>query len=130
MNDSELRQLCNQFLDAVERHDLDGVAATCAPEFTIWVNVAGAERTREENLQTLAEGRPGHRRRTLDDRTINTFATGFVVQHSVNIVEHDGGCRSLWACLVALCKNGQITRIDEYQDSSKFTDASSLAAPK
>jgi ketosteroid isomerase-like protein len=130
MNDGELRDLCHRFFDAIERHDLDEVAAIYAPGFSIWANVTGAEKTSEENIQTLAAGKPRHRRRTYDDRTINTFATGFVVQYSVNIVQHDGEHRSLWACLVAQCKNGQITHIDEYLDSSRFTDASRMATPK
>ena len=127
MNDGELRELCHRFFDAIERHDLEEIAAVYAPDFSVWANVGGTEKTKQENLQILAEGRQRHRRRTYDDRTINTFATGFVVQYSVNIVQHDGECRSLWACLIAQCKNGQITHIDEYLDSSKFTDASRMA---
>ena len=130
MNDGELRELCHRFFDAIERHDLDEVAGIYAPDFTIWVNVTGAEKTKHDSLQTLDAGKARHRRRTYDDRTISTFATGFVVQYSVNVVQHDGERRSLWASLVAQCKNGQITHIDEYLDSSRFTDASRSAAPK
>ena len=130
MTDGELRELCHRFLDAIERHDLDEVASIYAPGFSIWANVTGAEKTREESIQTIAEGKARHRRRTYDDRTINTFATGFVVQYSVNVVQHDGERRSLWACLVAQCKNAQITHIDEYLDSSRFTDASRVAMQK
>lgn len=130
MTDGELRELCNRFFDAIERHDLDEIANIYAPGFTIWVNVTGTEKAKQESLQTLDWGRSIHRRRTYDDRTINTFATGFVAQYSVNIVQHDGERRSLWACLVAQCKNGQITHIDEYLDSSKFSDAYRSAVPK
>ena len=38
----------------------------------------------------------------------------------MNVVQHDGRRSSLWACIVAQCKDGRITRIDEYLDSSKF----------
>jgi ketosteroid isomerase-like protein len=124
MTDGELRELCHRFFDAIERGDVDEVAAMYAPGFTFWFNVRGAETSREENLQTLSEGDARHRRRTYDGRTINTFDTGFVVQYSVNVVQHDGQRSSQWACLVARCKSGQITRIDEYMDSSKFTEAS------
>jgi ketosteroid isomerase-like protein len=127
MNDGELRQLCHRFFDAIERHDLEEIASIYAPGFSIWANVGGTEKTKQESLQILAEGKQRHRRRTYDDRRISTFASGFVVQYSVNIVQHDGERRSLWACLIAQCKNGQITHIDEYLDSSKFTDASRMA---
>jgi ketosteroid isomerase-like protein len=128
MKDGELRELCHRFFDAIERHDLDQVAAIYAPDFKLWVNVTGTEQTKEQNLGVLADGKSRHRRRTYDDRRISTFATGFIVQYSVNIVQHDGERRSLWACLVAQCKNGQITHIDEYLDSSRFTTASRSAA--
>ena len=120
MTDGELRELCHRFLDAVERNDLRTVAEVYAPEFRFWVNLTGAESSREENLKALAEGKALHRRRTYDDRSIRTFETGFVVQYSVNVVEHGGRRTSLWACVVAQCRDGRITRIDEYLDSIHF----------
>jgi ketosteroid isomerase-like protein len=123
MDDGDLRDLCNRFLDAVERGDLDAVAECYAPGFTFWANTPDAEQTREDNLKTLEWGKSVHRRRTYDDRSIQTFADGFVTQYSVNVVQQDGKKRSLWACIVARCRNGQITHIDEYIDSSKFSGA-------
>jgi hypothetical protein len=38
----------------------------------------------------------------------------------VNVVTHSGKRASLCACIVAQCKDGRITHIDEYLDSSKF----------
>ena len=130
MRDGELRQLCNRFLDAVERGDLDEVAACYAPDFAFWNNVTGTEQSAPENLETLRKGKSVHRRRTYDDRTINTFESGFVTQFSVNVVQQDGRRRSLCSCLIAWCREGQITRIDEYMDSSKFSDVNRKAAPK
>jgi len=120
MTDGELRTLCHRYFDAIERRDVQTVAALYAPEFTFWINLTGKEQSREENLETLAQGYALHRRRTYDDRTIHTFATGFVVQYSVNVVEHGGRRTSLWACVVARCHAGRITRIEEYLDSIHF----------
>ena len=120
MKDTELRELCHDFLDAVERSDLERVAELYAPDFSFWVNLTGSASTREQSLETLRAGRALHRRRTYDDRTIDTFATGFLARYSVNVVAHNGRRASLWACVVAQCKDGRITRIDEYLDSSKF----------
>jgi ketosteroid isomerase-like protein len=111
MNDGELRELCHRFFDAIERHDLDRVAALYAPGFSIWANVSGAEKTREENIQLLAEGKGRHRRRTYDDRTINTFDEGFVIQYTLSGIHHTGHRGALSACIVGLCRNGKITRI-------------------
>jgi hypothetical protein len=35
-------------------------------------------------------------------------------------VQHDGHRRALWICIVALCRDGRVTRIDEHMDSGKF----------
>jgi len=120
MTDRELRELCHRFLDAIERADTAAIAQIYAADFRLWANVTGAEITAEENLEILREGASLHRRRTYDDRTINTFEHGFMVQYSCNVVTHAGRHSSLWACLVAQCKDGKITRIDEYLDSGKF----------
>jgi uncharacterized protein len=120
MTDRELRELCHRFLDAVERTDVATLAQIYAPDFRLWANVGGAEIMAEENLKILRDGRSWHRRRTYDDRTINTFERGFMVQYSVNVVTHAGQRASLSACLIAQCKDGKITRVDEYLDSGRF----------
>ena len=120
MKDTELRELCNRYFDAVERRDVDAVADMYAPDFKFWVNLTGAESDREANLERLREGYALLRRRTYDDRRVDTFETGFVARYSVNVVQHSGRRTSLWACIVAQCRDGRITRIDEYLDSTKF----------
>jgi len=120
MTDRELRELCTRYFDAIERRDVDTVAELYAPDFGFWVNLTGAESSREQNLETLRDGYALLRRRSYDDRTIDTFETGFLVRYSVNVVAHDGRRASLCACIVAQCKDGRITHIDEYLDSSKF----------
>lgn len=123
MTDAELRNLCHRFFDAIERRDVAAIAACYAPDLKFWFNVTGTETTREQNLAALADGYARHRRRTYDDRIINTFDGGFIVQYTSTIAPHTGGRVALSACLVAQCKDGQITRIDEYMDSGKFTTA-------
>jgi ketosteroid isomerase-like protein len=120
MTDTELRELCHRFFDAIERADYDAVAQLYAPGFRFWVNLTGAESSAEENLAVLRDGTKLHRRRTYDDRIINTFDGGFIVQYWVNVVAHSGRRASLSACVIAQCRNGQILRIDEYLDAGKF----------
>lgn len=121
MTDAELRDLCHRFFDAIETRDVAAIEACYAPELRFWFNVTGAETTRQENLSALAGGYARHRRRTYDDRSVNTFDGGFIVQYTSTITPHTGGKIALSACLVAQCKNGKITRIDEYMDSGKFS---------
>ena len=43
-----------------------------------------------------------------------------MIQYTLAGVQHDGHKGALWICIVGLCRDGKITRIDEYMDSSKF----------
>jgi ketosteroid isomerase-like protein len=123
VKDTELRELCERYFDRVERGDVDGVAELYAPDFRFWVNLTGQETTAEQSLATLRDGKALHRRRTYDDRRVDTFETGFLARYSVNVVTHSGKRASLWACVVAQCRDGRITRIDEYLDGAKFRAA-------
>lgn len=128
MDEGEIRALVHRFFDAIERRDVDDVARIYAPGMKFWFNVTGQERTGAENLAAMNEGYKRHRRRTYNDRMVHTFDGGFIVQYTLNIVQHDGRASSLWACVVGLCRDGQITRLDEYLDSSKFSQALPAAA--
>jgi ketosteroid isomerase-like protein len=120
MTDGEIRELCNAFFDAYENRRVDVLARLYADDCIIWHNVFGRETTKEENLARFHDSYKGQRRRTYDDRTINTFDDGFVIQYSLNGVMHDGHRGSLWICIVGRVRDGQITRIDEYMDAGKF----------
>ena len=120
MTDGEIRELCNRFFDAYEGRRIDLLAEIYAPDCIVWHNVFGRETTGAENLAALPKSYTGQRRRTHDDRTINTFPGGFVIQYTLHGVQHSGHRGALWICIVGLCRDGKITRIDEYMDSSKF----------
>ena len=119
--DTKHRQLCHALLDAIEQGDTAGVDACYAPEMTLWANISGKEISREENLAVLEKGRSLHRRRTYDDRIVNTFDDGFMAQYTVTIVTHDGAKKALWACLVAEVRDGKITKLFDYLDAGKFS---------
>jgi ketosteroid isomerase-like protein len=119
-NDTEMRKLCHALLDAIEQGDLAGVDACYAPDMTMWANTSGTAMSREDNLAVLDKGRDMMRRRTYNDRTVNTFDDGFMAQYTVNVVAHDGTERALWTCLVAEVRDGKITKLFDYLDSGKF----------
>ena len=118
--DTEHRALCHALFDAIEAEDLDAVRACYAPDMTLWFNVTGQEVSGEDTVAAQVEGRKIQRRRTYDDRIINTFDDGYVVQYTCNIVLHDGERRSLSACAIATVHDGRIVHLAEYMDSSKF----------
>lgn len=120
MTEGEVRELCNRFFDAYETRDVEALDRIYAPDCVIWHNVFGRDTTRDENLAALPAGYKRQRRRTYDDRIINTFEDGFVIQYTLSGVQHSGHKGALWICIVGRCRDGQLTRIDEYMDSGKF----------
>lgn len=122
MTDSELRVLCNRFFDAYQDRRVDELADIYAPECVIWTNVFQKETSGDDNRAALPASYAKARRRTYDDRTINTFDEGFVIQYTLSGVHHTGHRGALSVCIVALCRDNKIIRIDEYMDTSKFRD--------
>jgi ketosteroid isomerase-like protein len=120
MDDAEIRQLCHAFFDAYQDGRVDVLRRILSDDCTIWHNVFGRETTRDENLAAYPNSYTGQRRRTYDDRIVNPFEDGFVIQYSLGGVMHTGHRGSMPICIVARCRDGQITRIDEYMDTSKF----------
>ena len=114
--DTEHRRLCHALLDAIEQGDLAAVEACYAPHMTMWANVTNAESSREENLEALRKGKSLHRRRTYNDRMINTFEDGFVAQYTIDVVALNGAKVSLSACLVAQVHDGTIVKLFDYLD--------------
>lgn len=120
MTEAETRDLCHRFFDAYEGQRVDLLAELYADDCVVWHNVFGREQSGEENLAALPAGYGMQRRRTYDDRIVHTFEGGFVIQYTLTGVQHDGHRGALWICIVAHCRDGRITRIDEYMDSGKF----------
>ena len=114
------RQLCHDLLDAIEEGDLDAVARCYAPDMTMWNNLSATTSTREENLAVLAQGYEIQRRRMYNDRLVDTFDDGFLARYTCHVVLHDGSTVALSSCLVATVRDGKITHLADYMDSSKF----------
>ena len=120
MTEEEIRDLCHRFFDAYENRQVHEVAKLYAPDCVIWNNVFNSEMTGAENVEKLPAGYLRQRRRVYNDRIVNVFEDGWVIQYTLNGVSLTGHAGGLWVCIVAHCRDGQITRIDEYLDSGKF----------
>jgi ketosteroid isomerase-like protein len=120
MAEGEIRELCHEFFDAYQDKRVDILDRVLADDCVIWHNVFGRETTKQDNLSKYHDSYRGQRRRTYDDRIIDVFHDGFVIRYQLGGVMENGQRGSLWICIVARVRDGQITRIDEYMDSSKF----------
>jgi len=118
--DSEVRDLCNRFLDAIEARDMDLIADLLSPDLQFWANFTNTTKGRDEMLQAISAGYSLHRQRHYNDRQIRALDGGFLAQYTCAITRHDGSTSALWAAMVADVRDGRIVRVDEYMDSGKF----------
>jgi ketosteroid isomerase-like protein len=113
----EITALATGFFDAIERGDIDAVAACYAEDVGVWHNTDGLVNTKAENLETLAGFIRGIPERRYENRRLVAFPGGFVQQHLLKGVRRDGKTVELAACLVCAVADGKITRLDEYFDA-------------
>ena len=116
MTDAELREVCNRFFDAYQDHKIEEVADVISDDFVVWMLPFDKTMEREPWLKATVPGWQSHRSRTYNDRQIETFDSGFVVRYTLNLTEHDGRKWHTRVCIVAQCRDGKITRMDEYID--------------
>lgn len=118
MNDQAMRALAKQFFDAVEAGDIDAVGEIYAPDAVIWHNNDGLETGPEANLETLRGFARLIPERRYENRRVQVSAEGFTQQHVLRGVRRDGAAVSLACCIVCEVKDGRITRLDEYFNST------------
>ncbi len=119
MTHSQLRELCNRFFNAYQDQIIEDVADTISDDFVVWLAPFNKEVAREEWLASTIPGWARNRHRKYNDRKIDTFDGGWVARYTLNITEHSGRKSALQVCVVALCSDGKIYRMDEYIDPSK-----------
>jgi ketosteroid isomerase-like protein len=110
--------IATAFFDAIEHGDLGAVRALYAPEARIWHNTDGIEQTVDQNLVLLEAFVGRTTTRSYLDRRLHHFAGGFVQQHRLSAIRHDGRAAELHAAIICKIDSGRITRLDEYLDSS------------
>jgi ketosteroid isomerase-like protein len=120
VNQYETRELCEQFFDAYQDGRVDVLRRIMSDDCIVWHNVFLRDTTRDENLEAYPNSYGGQRRRTYNDRTIDAWDDGFVIQYSLDGVMANGHKGSMPIRIVGRCSGGKITRIDEYMDTARF----------
>lgn len=118
MNADAIRKLANDFLDAIERGDIETVQSIYAPDAVVWHNTDSIAQPVADNLATLTSFIKYVPERRYTDRRIEAFDGGFVDQHLLKGKLVSGKEVSMAACLICKVVNGRITRLDEYFDSA------------
>lgn len=128
MTDAAL-DLAERFFSAIERGDLDAIEAIYAPNARIWHSHDLNEQSVDENLRVLAwmaRNLPNRRYRV--HRRV-AIPGGFLQQHTLEATTA-GGPFSMPACIVVEVKDGRITRLEEYLDSSRVAELGRLVRGK
>lgn len=110
--------VADRIFAAIEAGDAATVAAIYAGDIAVWHSNDGLEQTKEQNLRVLdwlVRNTTSREYRSIRRYEIDG---GFVQQHDLHVELPDGRSADLPACIVAKVSGGQITRIDEYIDST------------
>ena len=118
MSADAIKKLANDFLDAIERGDIETVQSIYAEDAIVWHNTDNIAQPVADNLATLANFIKYVPERRYTNRRIDAFEGGFVDQHLLKGKLASGKEVSMAACLVCKVVNGRITRLDEYFDSA------------
>jgi ketosteroid isomerase-like protein len=113
-----ISDLARAFFDAIEKGDIDTVAATYADDAVIWHNTDRQGSSKAENLKVLAGFIKAVPTRRYEERRLIATADGFTQQHLLVAQRADGKRVELPACIVCAVNGGKITRLDEYFDSA------------
>lgn len=117
-NPAQMQALADRFIGGIEQADIETVRDCYDPDVRVWLNTAGAEKNREENIQVLAGLAAKTASRTYQDRRVTPTPDGFVQQHVLHAVHLKGPELVLPAILVCTVKDNRIARLEEYFDSA------------
>jgi ketosteroid isomerase-like protein len=126
MIESEVLDLAERFMGAIQAGDAETVRACYAPDARIWHNNDGIEQTVDQNMKVLnwiARKLPGRHYRVLSREALKD---GFLQQHVLEATLPDGTAWAMPACVVVRMKDGAIIRLDEYLDSAHSAALSAL----
>ncbi len=118
VHEAAMLALCERFLSAIVRGDIETVRAIYAPDAVIWHNHQPNTETVDENLSVLALATRFIDGFRYEDVTRHATADGFVQQHTVRGRTPAGDELRIPACLVCTVSDGRIVRVDEYMDSA------------
>lgn len=117
--DWEMLALADRFFDAIEQKDFDTVETCYAPEAIVWHSHDCLYETRESNLAMLKRGMKTHQKMEYTDRRVHAFEGGFVQQHTLYVTRENGFRGKMDVCFVAYTRDGKMSRIYEYFDTSQ-----------
>jgi ketosteroid isomerase-like protein len=113
-----VNDIADRLFAAIEKGDVDGVAALYADDALIWHNFDGIAQPREANLVVLAWMARNVEHLRYEDVQRHAIEGGFVQQHVLRGTTKNGAELEVPSCLIVHVDDGHITRVDEYLDTA------------
>jgi ketosteroid isomerase-like protein len=120
-------RLADEFFAAIERADMDALAAMYTPDAVLWHNSDNREQPHTENtamLRSLWQGFKTFKYRNVRRQLLES---GFVQQHDTELVTLQGERFTMRCCMVVSVRMAKIARIDEYLDSAQMPQSGRAA---
>jgi ketosteroid isomerase-like protein len=111
--------LADRFFTAIQAGDTATLAEIYSPDATIWHNYDQQDQTREQSLvvlQWVIKNVGGLR---YDEIRRDPLPDGFVQQHVLRGTAPDGSALEVPAMMRVYCRDGRITRLEEYLDAGQ-----------
>lgn len=128
MTDAEVLDVARRFFDAIERADIDAVAALYADDVAIHHLAEGTVSIKARNLARLKHSTATWRGRRYVDRDLRVAERGFVQRHVLEREQDDRILRAP-ACIVCDVADGRITALYEYFDIAQMIAWRDLREP-
>jgi len=114
---ADILALAERLAQASARGDNEAIARCYAPDARIWRNFDGQEQTIEDMFKVSRWINKKLTNRVYKVQRREAIPGGYVQQHVMTGTLANGDIFELPAMLVALVKDGRITRVEEYLDS-------------
>jgi ketosteroid isomerase-like protein len=115
----DIEDLAERFFAAIEAGDSATVAAIYADDATVWHNYDQVEESKARNLKVLAWVSRQLRGATYTQVRRVVIEDGFIQQHVLTGTAPDGTELAIAAMMRVFCRDGAITRIEEYLDPAQ-----------
>ena len=119
MSSNDHLDLGERFFAALMAGDTAAIAELYAPDATIWHNYDNQDQDRDANLVTLAWVIRHVKDLRYEEIRRSALPDGFVQQHVLRGIAPDGSKLDVPAMMRVYCRDGHISRIEEYLDTGQ-----------
>ncbi|WP_295702391.1 nuclear transport factor 2 family protein [Lapillicoccus sp.] len=110
--------LADRLQDAIVAGDVEAASRIYADDLVVWHNYDRVDCDRATSLAAIATMATAYRRLTITDVRRDYLADGYVQRSAFHATNLDGATDEVDAMMRVWVRDGQVTRIEEYTDTS------------